>query len=739
MVRTRSVCTVCLVAACMAVFANCAFAQLRDSFEKTPLLKEPKTPEEMFGVTLLMVDLARVDLAKQYLEQFLATNPDDEMLLKLRDKHGAADFLKLARVEALHPQSTELLDQLIAVVKRRTEDPEFVASLVQRLIQEPAKRDLTISEMRNLGISVVPEILRQMSSDEMRKYEEDFVDALKRMGKQVVPALIGAFDAPAEQVKVNVFEILGYFNATEAVPYLWYPAFAESQPSGVRDAAKACLGRLLKGSAKRADQMSSVVAANELNRLANLYYRKHGLLPQTEDGQVVLWTWDQERGTVVRQAYAPDVAELLVSARFSRQSLDLSPEQPDPQRQYLASVLGLEVARRGWEQPRVANPGSAMYLALTAGEPTVSRVLSEALEAGQAGTAVAALEVLSQIGNRDQLPMQSGLKSPIVASLNSPDPRVQFAAATTILKLMPKSNFRNANRVVGILARSTVDPAQSRVLVIDADQMRANQTAGFVNDGGFEGIVAATGREGFELAAASAGIDFVVIHVNCLRWELSQTLANFRADSRTAALPIVIYGPASLANELARRVTRTAPAVYVFESGNSSDFLDQVMPFIRSLKTPPLSAQERILQKHAAVYWLAAIASGEMTSIFDITQAEADLSTAVDDPTVAHNALVALGGISTRSAQRRLSEVAINKLNAPDVRVTAANQLAFHIQKHGRLLTQEEVAAVSNEWKIAKDPRVKSAFATVMGTLQPDASIVGERLRQFPVPPTTGH
>ena len=106
MVRTRSMCIVCLVAACMAVLANSAFAQLRDSFEKTPLLKEPKTPEEMFGVTLLMVDLARVDLAKQYLEQFLATNPDDEMLLKLRDQHGAGDFLKIQLSFLLsHPNS----------------------------------------------------------------------------------------------------------------------------------------------------------------------------------------------------------------------------------------------------------------------------------------------------------------------------------------------------------------------------------------------------------------------------------------------------------------------------------------------------------------------------------------------------------------------------------------------------------------------------------------------------------
>ena len=739
MVRMRSLMMVLFVAAMATISFNSASAQLRDSFEKTPLLKEPTTPEEMFSVTLLMVDLARLDLAKAYLEQFEATNPDDELLLKLREKYGAADFLKLAAIKELQPRSTELLDRLIAAAKKQTEDPEFVSSLVLRLTQDLKKRDVAIREMRNLGVTVVPEILRQMSQQDMAAHQDELSYALKKMGRQVIPPLIGAFDSPRELTRITVFDILAYFDATEAVPYLWYPAFDENQPAGVRDAAKRSLARLLKGSGNRIDQLSSVEAANELKRFANMYYRKSNLLPQEDDGRVVLWAWSNERGTVVQQSYTPDVASLLVSSRFSRQSLALSPDQPEQQRQYLASLLGLEVARLGWERPRIANPGTAMYLALTAGESTVTQVLSEALEAGQPGTAVAALEVLSQISGSDQLTTQSGLKSPIIAALNSSDPRVQFAAATTVLKLEPKSNFRNANRVVGILARSTADPGRPRVIVIDADKQRANEVAGFAVDGGFDGVVTVTGREGFELAATSAGIEFVVIHVNCLRWDLSQTLANFRADSRTAALPIIIYGPASLERELARRVARTSPAAYVFESANSTDFLGQVLPFLKSVRTPPLSAQERILQKNSAVYWLATITSSGLSSLFDVSQAETELSSAVDDPAVAKNAVVALGGIGTRSAQRRLSDVALNKLTDPELRAIAANQLAFHIQKHGLLLTRDEVTTTQNEWQIASNPRVKSALASVIGTLQPNSTVVGERLRQFPVPPTNSN
>ena len=38
--------------------------------ERSPLLKEPTTPEESFAASVLMVDLARLDLAAKYLDQF---------------------------------------------------------------------------------------------------------------------------------------------------------------------------------------------------------------------------------------------------------------------------------------------------------------------------------------------------------------------------------------------------------------------------------------------------------------------------------------------------------------------------------------------------------------------------------------------------------------------------------------------------------------------------------------------
>jgi CheY-like chemotaxis protein len=703
--------------------------------DQSPLLKEPKTPEEMFAATLLMVDLARLDLAARYLEQFDATNPDDEMLIKLRDKYGTGDFLRLAQIKELQPRSNDLLERLNAAAKKQVDDPAFVDALIQRLTQGPTKRDLAIIELRNAGPRVVPEILKQMARPEMADEQDTLVITLTRLGRQVIPPLIGALDSPTERIQAAVIDALGWLDATEAIPYLWYPAFDEKQPNGVRIAAKRVLSKLLKGSPERANQLSSVDASNELRRLAKLMYRKLDLLPVDDQGSVPLWAWDETDNTLKLRTYPPEIASLLVSTRFARQALALSPEQPETQRQYLASLLGLEVSREGWEKPRLAPPGSAMYLALTAGESTMSQVLSEALEAGHPTTAVAALEVLSQIGTREQLLPQRGLKSPVLAALNSPDQRVQFAAATTILKLEPKNGFSGATRIVSILARALTDPVQPRAIVIDADGQRARATADFLNDSGYEGVTAATGREGFELAATTAGVEVIVVQVNCLRWDLSQTLANLRADARTAAIPIVIYGPATLRDRMSRQVARTAPATFVAESATTGDFLGQFQPFLKNLKSPPLSPVERDLEKKAAIYWLATIGtSNSLSKLFDISRAEKELTAAVEDPDIAMNALTALGSIPTATAQRRIADVALNTQVDPLLREAAAGQLAYHIQHHGLLLGRNDVIEVHDGWKRTDNPAVKSALASVIGSLKPNATIVGERLQQFPVP-----
>ena len=227
----------------------------------------------------------------------------------------------------------------------------------------------------------------------------------------------------------------------------------------------------------------------------------------------------------------------------------------------------------------------------------------------------------------------------------------------------------------------------------------------------------------------------ILVQVNIHRWALSQTLSNLRADARTAAIPIIVYGPGTLEKDVAREVRQATPATYLYESASSSDFAEQLLPFVKSVRTPPLSTQERTAQKVAAVYWLAMMGSRQQGKVFDLKLAESGLLEVTDDPAVSRNALVALGYIGTRPAQARLSDVSTNLQANPIVREVAADQLAMHIHRFGLLLDRDQAAAIHAAWDQAESPAVKSALAAVIGTLQPNGALVGERLQQFPIPP----
>lgn len=703
----------------------------------SPLLKEPQTPEELFAATLLMTDLARMDLARKYLDLFAAGKPDGEVLLQLRDKHGTAEFVRLSRIPELRPTSSKLLTELEVAARTRAADPAFVDGLITKLAGDPVDRELAIRDLTNLGQPAVPALVARLATPKSDEERDHITYALIRMGRQVVPPVLGTLEAPDEAVRTAAISVLGWLRAGEAVPYLWYPAFGPEQPEGVKIAAAEALARIRYGKPQAVDRISSIEAAGELRKLATEYFDQTQEAPLDDDGQAAVWTWDADAGTVAKRLWPPRLANLWYATRFSRESLALSPTMPEVQEQFLAALLGLEVESVGIDQPLPESPGSPMYLAMTAGEAMLVGVLKESLAARQTGAALAAVRGLSAVGTRDVLNPKGGLRSPVLSALNYPDDRVQFETAVTILRQEPTLPFAGADRVVDILRRALLDGSEPKAIVIDADQTRSSQVKGFLASSGYDTQVVRSGREGFLLAAEMGAVNFVVVQVNVARWGLSQTIANFRADARTAAIPLVIYGAEEDRTKLRRLVSESAPAVFAAESPSEADFLREVKPFLKSIAVAPLSSAERQTRRTVAAYWLAEIASSG-SRVFHLTPAEPALSSVAEDAQLSTNALIGLGGIGTAESQRRLSEVALNGQLPEAMRVNAALQLGQHVQRYGLLLSKSEVEGLQAGWKLVETPRLKAALAAVIGSLQPGSRVLSERLQEFPWRTTVG-
>ncbi len=699
--------------------------------EESYLLEEPKTPEALFDTVVLMVDFARLDLAKKYLKQLVEQKPDDAAILRMRDKHGPSVFFRLANIEELQPESLELLDRMNKAFRKAATDPKRLDALIDKLAGSAAQREEATVELRGVTPLAVPRLLLRLGRPEERERSQLYVATLVQLGPLAVPPLLGGLDADDPYLKTAVLDALGWLRDRRAVPYLWYPAFGKDQPPNVRVAAREALALILFGDRKRASEVTPFGAVRALLEAAEVCFRGQRRWETDDQGRVVVWVWDPGQKTVREVRLSPDDAAWREGVRLASQALRLAPDNPRAQALYLAFRLWGDARQAGWGKPLPTGEGSAYELALRCGPETATQTLRLALQDANPACAVAALQVLSHTASRQVLYQTQAEQTPLLVALNYPDLRVQFAAASAVLELDPDRPFHGARRVVDVLARLLGGGDTPRALTVDPNLQRATTVAGIVRELGYEPLVATTGREGFELAASRGDVELIVLHENTVRWELSQTVVNLRADARTAGIPIAIYGPDPNHPRIQRLLHGFPLVTYVVETTSSSDFKQQLQPFLQRLQSPPLTAQERGRLRQAAAFWLAHIATGRRTEVFDLGPTEPALRRAVLEPDLARSAVVTLGAIPTPSAQQLLADVAANEALNTDLRVTASLQLGFHIQRYGLLLRASDVEQVRAAWEGASDAELKTALAAVLGTLRPNATEVGRRLLDY--------
>ncbi|MBI1311005.1 hypothetical protein GC176_06830 [bacterium] len=719
--------------------AQNAAAQKIPNEEPSPLLTEPTAPEALFDAVVLMIDLERPNLALGYLKQLIQQDPPDAAILRMRDKHGAAAFLELSNDKRLQPYATQLLDRMNAAFRKYATDPARVDQLIAALSGDPQERQVAIFSLRATGPVAIPRMLAVVGAAGAAKQRDVILYAISRMGRPVIPALLGAVDSPDENARTVAIDALGLLGDKTVTPWLWYPAFAEDSSPGVRQSARRALARILRGDERFAADVSGYGAVAELQKIAEAHFRREYPWTLDADGNVELWAWNRDVNQLTAWKLAPETASLIVGSRFAKQALNLSPDRTDVKALFLALRLAFDAHVAGWDKPLPTGTGTAFNLALLAGPDMALDTLKYSLKHSHPAATLASLQVLSQIGNRGQLSGREGQASPILQALNYPDFRVQFAAASTVLQLDPQRDFRGAARVVSILTRALNDVGSSVGLAIDPNQDRGATMASLLGQMAYDPQIAVTGQDGFRIAAERGDVELIVIHAACIRWGLDQTIANLRADARTAGIPVVIYGPESVLVDAQRLIDRY-PLVGFALNGETS-FKLGIRQFLGQLQTPPVTEAQRAARMSAAVYWLAHIAGGARTSIYNLAPSEDAIFNATADSELAGNAAIVLGAIPTTSSQQRLMEIAISDVREPRLRETATLQLAFHIQKYGVLLSKQGVLDVRTAWQNASDPAVKTALAAVVGSFGPTPTRVTELLQSLPDPaiPTTGN
>lgn len=718
-----------------------AFAQAQDAadappapkaqrpLEDNPLLSEPRTPQTLMDAVVLMTDLARPGLAKMYLEKLLEANPDEEALLKLRDKHGPALFLRLSNDKSLQPESITLLEQVNAAFRKGATDPVRVDKLISDLKKTATEREIAILQLRNAGNYGAARLIAALNVSRDEAQRKLMLYTLTRLNREVVPALIGAVEGPDPDLRATVIEALGWLGQPQAIGALWHPAFAETQSPAVQLAARQALSRLLFGTAKRVGEVSQFGAAAELAKSARRNLRGDGDWSLNDDDQVELWNWDEAAGTVAMTPVSVETASIRAALRQARQAFELAPNRSDLHALYWTALMANEVqdAERG--AAISTRPGSTFHVGLQLGPEVMQAALVEAMSLGEPVVATAALQTLAQTGAARMLKTTEGRPAPVVAALNYPDSRVQFAAASTILTWDPSTTFRGASRVVEVLARAMTDAGTARGIAIDANAQRATSMSAALREMGFEPDMAQTGQDGFKIAAERGDVGLFLIEANVARWELSQTIANIRSDARTAYIPIAIYGDEKLQTRI-ERLAESHPRVrFVLQTSDATLMSKQVLRFLRAANTNTITQQQRTATRQAALAWLVQLADRRQASLFDLKPAENALLTATNEPDLGESAVFALGAIATPTAQAKLFEIGAAASRPAPIRERALAMLAAHIQHHGVMLTELQIDEFRKAARQESDPQLQTAFAATLGSLTPDLARASEVLK----------
>jgi hypothetical protein len=710
--------------------------------EESPLAKEPATYQQAFDAAVLMVDIARPRLARRYLEQVLVTYKiTDDDLLKLRDQHGPAVFLKLANVKELQPFSTQLLNRVNDAFRKRGADPSRVEDLIADINGTPQERAVAILALRAAGPVVVPRLLQKFDGAAVGQQRDQLMYAMTKLGGQIAPPLVAALDSSSPAQRSAAIDALGWIGDRKVVPNLWFPAFSPSEDPGVQQAARAAIAKILEVRSQRVESIKPAGVALELKQLAKGYF--HGTHQWTleDDGDVSLWVWNEKARRVDLVQLSPEIASIHVGSRFAQQAMTMAPDDREAQMLFLGLWMASESLRVGWDKPLPAGPGTAYDLALLSGPEMVSYTLADSLRYRNAPAILALLQVMGEVGSKESLLAKDGERSPLLAALSYPDPRVQFLAASMILQLDPDTKFRGANQVVRILNRALNSSLSSAALVVDVNVQRGISMSGMLGEMGYTPLSERTGMKGFQAATSRSDVDLIFLEVNTLRWGLSQTIANLRADTRTSHIPIVIYGSEQMRPRVESLLSRHSLMTYMLEATQADNIRRRIGPFLKTVTGPKLTAQQRATQMGAATFWFGRIADGRRTNIYDIRPAEAALfQVAVDEEDLAEDAIIALAAISTKSAQDDLKDITVNASLDEIRRNAAATALRGHIYRFGDMLSKNEKAELTSSWKAAKQPALATALAAVLGSLKPGQrpggqKEVGDRLRRFPPPP----
>ena len=509
-----------LLAVCLLTTLTPVTAQQKDGDPTRDELFvfKPNTPVRQVRGAVLAERLDRPGLAQGYLRDLIDSQPTTEVLRSLRREFGLGLFLKLSAIKELQPTSRDLLRLINESMKQEAPSANAVESLITVLGQSRQQTlEASLQILSAEGNAVEP----LLAADTSTAQGEIAALLLQKYARRLRYGLLNALPNANEPGQTRILGLLETTADPGIVSDLSPYRFSES--SSVSAAATAASEKLLPGGplpASAGAAMDSLV-----DEAIQLIGDAGAPFPSSDQ-------LSAEQDLRNREASPEDklfgASMLERAATLSRYATSMRPNDEKA----MAAQLVAEITEQSWP---------AMWP-----EQIDVQVVDPDIE--PAAVDVAALRMALQTKNKTSVfavlsrPESAAVLKHHPKLLRScllfPSSRVRLMATGIAHSYRISSPFAAAMVASGIEGRETPE-----AVVIDSRSGESASAAAVLVDAGYATIPTISGQSGFEAATRQLHCELILVQSNCLRWSLSETIANLRADYRTRNTPIIIYGP----------------------------------------------------------------------------------------------------------------------------------------------------------------------------------------------------
>jgi len=651
------------------------------------LATKPNTPEECIRAAKILAELNRADLAKGFIQKVLDAKLDPQQLADLGQQIGSPVFLELSDRSALLPEAKQLADVVTAAVTARVKDAKRIAGLIKQLQDpSPEKRLRALVGLQEAGEAAIDPLLAVLA-DPARAPEHDNVRAaLAEMGRIARGPLVAIVEQADPKLAVQAVETLGAMKDaknTEVVPSLLRPCLSEKSDPALREAATEALKELGVSVPSRAE------AVRLLTDAAKSYFERRNKAEGNADEKAMLWRWDEAKRQCVAKTCTPGDVVRTIALRRARDAYELAPNEPLVGSLCLAAALEAAAYENGLDRP-LDDKNPAVVEARQSGDKMIEEVLKYAAAHERFAAAAAAARILGEIGKATGLLYRDAGPSPLVLAARSPDRRLRMAALEAIVRLQPAQPFAGSSYVPQALGFFAASSGFRHALVACPNLAEARELAGVLSAAGLQADTFTNGKELLLWAARSPDCELAMIDVTIDHPVIGMLLQQLRHDPRTASLRVGLiarHGHLDQAERLVGLDPLAKAFVRPYDDKASRWQFDQ----LAALAPDAFVGLEARQRQAALALDLLAELNRSSGKLYDLRGVQDYVIAAVYNPKLAAKAVEVLAVINSTESQRTLVEVASRFTLPLALRQAAAKAFRQNTQKHGILLTTEEI------------------------------------------------